>query len=723
MPGDDRAAPAPEAWGWTPFLAAALHWRLRWLLSRAGPDEARALRLLPALMHYSFPLQGLRDEPPGVLRATAAARRLGAARPRTLPPPCGTRRGRPLLAGIVVVASRDALEVLAVPAEGAASPEAAGIRDRLRAAVRVLEAGPRPLRPWVADRARPFPGLDRLLHFGAVLAGRPGAVPCAAATERPEWDWAPDGCARLALGLFASDLVPTADAAALAMRRGMGARALADPDLVAVLRAGTSGPRLAHLARVLGWTTKDPRTAAACRELLRSQGERLGGPSSAADVAQTGRALVLDAARVAAGLRAPERAAARRCHAQLAPGDGLPGLLVPLMRAATGPVLRTTLRRAGARWEACEASGLVLGAGPTQGQARLRALALASRLRVRREGVLADEACGAGERLALRVLAAVPARRTLVLEVKALPMGGPPFDPLNRGPQRALALAAATVRVLDPGRRPAVRPLDPEHAVRELAREAGAGTRVLVVADEPDAQPAVARLQRLAQRVAAGRPLAIEVAGRVWLTGTPAPRAWTLTAFGARPCSVPVDPEAPDLGAGPEGVPLPGPSSVLCDVLPAAPQGFALVWRDASRAWLREVVEEHELRDTLEDARALLWSALGTAVLVHASPETPRAPGAAEGPAAPVRLVFGRRGRLAVAIGGELFGTDAGLGWDAAAQALLSLWPPGVSGRVSLREAEGPVPGPLMLLHGRSVARRRLSLHVRRALRTRGPAF
>jgi hypothetical protein len=69
-------------------------------------------------------------------------------------------------------------------------------------------------------------------------------------------------------------------------------------------------------------------------------------------------------------------------------------------------------------------------------------------------------------------------------------------------------------------------------------------------------------------------------------------------------------------------------------------------------------------------------------------------------------------------VGGERFGGP--FAWSDAAQAILALWPPQLDGRfgvaaVSAR-VRGEAPPPLLALWAASVVRRRLSIHLERAL-------
>jgi hypothetical protein len=70
---------------------------------------------------------------------------------------------------------------------------------------------------------------------------------------------------------------------------------------------------------------------------------------------------------------------------------------------------------------------------------------------------------------------------------------------------------------------------------------------------------------------------------------------------------------------------------------------------------------------------------------------------------------------------GERFGARAPLGWDAAAQAVLSAWPSGAQGLLTCKlvsvDVWGRPAAGLARLYARSAALRRLQLHVGRACR------
>jgi hypothetical protein len=370
---------------------------------------------------------------------------------------------------------------------------------------------------------------------------------------------------------------------------------------------------------------------------------------------------------------------------------------------------------------------VVLGRGATPVQARVRALSLLSAAAL--EAVL-EHAEPPWRALAGR-LAPRRERPTLLLVVEPAIPSGPPFDPINRGPTRALGFPGALEVRLGPGRRPVGRVLTGDEAVDRLVREVLAGTAVEVVPSRSEAHPVAARLTQLAALVrdVPGRvPVALEAGGRVLLARGTTLRRFPLDRFLARPRTFLPDPDAPDLALAPgerRPVGLSSAGLVECRASLVDDQRAAVLYTDAAQGWFREVVFLSELEEHLRDARTVIQQAAPGAMLaVRLSDGVEPALRRVGRAGSPVPVAV--RGQLPhdvqVEVGGERYGgTTGAAGWHEAAMAVLARWPRSGDGRLSVNavtvQACGKRGVGLLALYARSVALRRLRFFLVRELR------
>jgi hypothetical protein len=372
----------------------------------------------------------------------------------------------------------------------------------------------------------------------------------------------------------------------------------------------------------------------------------------------------------------------------------------------------------------------VLGRGATPVQARVRALA-----------VLAAAAPGPLEahaeppwRAVISRLAQRHERTTLLLAVEPCGPSGPPFDPLNRGPERAIGFPGALAVVASPGRRPSGRVLTGEQAVARLVSDVIAGHAVEVVPARSEAHPVAARLAQVAALVregGRGAPVALEAGGEVLLVRGGRVRRYSLARFASRPRVFVPDPDAPDLALSPgerRPVGLGGASVIECRAHLIDELRAAVLYADAARGQLREIVFLADLEEHLREARALLQAADPAAVLaVRLSEDLEPAIRRLGRTGTPVP--FAVRGRLPddvqVEVGGERHGGRSGSTFGRAARALLARWPKSGDARlavsaVTLGAPAGRAAG-LLALYARSAALRRLRIHLVRSLRAYQP--
>ncbi len=708
--------------------AALLRWRVRWLGAVATHHHARAARLLPVLLHASFERPRLRDEAPGVAGLRYRRGWATLAREFDLPPPFKTQRGTPLVEAVVALPERGGLAVLVVAAAGLRAADQAWVADRCAAAGAVAAAAGVRLEPRVlaaADLARHPELAARLAVHGALLGGRFSAATWGAleATARRPVEprllaaLAADSTsplAALALTLLSSAPAPAPlEATARLLAEGVPALALADPDeLCARWAAGRPDLRDDLLA-----------TLGACRP---SPGAvELG----ATDLLALAGRLGLASARAIRAAHGGRRDRAATAAWREVVGAGVPRALLPALGrqlAAAGP-LRTALTRAGGGHEVHLPGGTVLGRGSTPVQARVRALSVLASAAL--DSVL-EHAEPPWRALAGR-LAQRRERPTLLLVVEPAIPSGPPFDPLNRGPQRALGFPGALELRLGPGRRPVGRVLTGDEAVDRLVREVVAGAAVEVIPSRSEAHPVAARLTQLAalvRDVPGQVPVALEAGGRVLLPRPGRPRHFPLDRFLARPRTFVPDPDAPDLALAPgerRPVGLRAAGLVECRASLLDEARAAILYTDAAQGWFRETVFLAELEEHLRDARSLLLQASAGAMLaVRLSDGVEPALRRTGRPGAPVAVAV--RGQLPhdlqVEVGGERYGGTTGAeGWRSAARAVLARWPRGGEGRLSVNsvtiQAGGRRGAGLLALYARSVALRRLRFFLVQELR------
>ena len=703
-------------------LAAVLRWRARWLLKRLGPELAAAARLVPMLLQASLPHPLLRAEAPGVVGQQRFHRSWsGWARLCKLPPPLSMQKGRGTVDAVVALQQGPGVLVLVFATPALRAPVRAKVAERVTAANTVLTGGGRAIQVRLAAEG-PLEDLEReaCLLFGALLAG---ALPPALAEERPAADpralaaelavRAPDGVATMALMLLAARAgPPLVVALRAALEAGVPARRLSQPGEACVRWAGPATGQGALLENLLAWS----RLAAG------GPGERPATP----EVMTTGRALALACA--AAVRRVPAVPAALRAELRTRLrhevfGPGLPRVLLPLL---SGDELRfepAALERSRG-YTVRTADGTLFGSGRTQMQARVRALAL------RAAGQRPPAGSSALNTLIEQRLARPVDQATLLLIVEPAQPPGPPFDPLNRGAERVIALHSATAVRLRPGGRPSAFRLCPIDAVKRLCQDAIAGLELEVVALTPEGGAVVARLQRVAALVRKSRnqPIAIEAGGEVLAPYQGRMRRFSLRRFGRRPVGCTPDPEAFDLALSPErGLRSSAgsqPHLVEIRVYQVSDKLGCVLTCDSGGRMLRQELRLDRIEDHLREVRELLRACrppvmlaarladqLETVLQLHTRPLPP--------------LVLSVGGelprRLWVAYGGERFELSARGGLAAAAQALLASVQQGAEARLSITNVAVSLPdgrpaAPLLQLYARSLVVRRLRLQFRREL-------
>ncbi len=657
----------------------------------------------------------LRGEAPGVSRLKFRRRWTTLARVFGLPPPSSMQRARPAIEALFVIPRGEQLEVIALVGNDLGAPARARAEERMAAARTALGAAGRALEFKLLDlNSIDEAAFQLILTLGSLLAGSAPAIffnathmaaragaPIAAGLA----ECAPTPLSTLALMLLlGAPPVSPLEVARKALAARATAHQLANPsDLCARWAAAATGHEELLLS-ALRWSQPAPRH---------------GEPLAAREVMRVGRELAMLCARAVHRLpRAESRALRIRLHREVI-GPGLPRALLPALGQCKLRLSGTPLQ-VGRNFEVRSQDGAVLGRGHTGVQARVRALALATAAGLAAENKLAAR------------LARPHAAPTLHLLLETYEVPGPPFDPLNRGPDRQLGLLSSTALLLRQDARPTAFDLDPEETVMRLCNDCLRGREIEVVPQTPDGQPAAARLTRVASLLQkrGAVPAAIEAGGKVLLPRADRMRRVELRGFARRPVICSIDPEAFDLSLSPErgartvgGAALPG--AINCRVVQSDfdPAVACVLSHDDRGRLLREEVPLDRLEDHLREGQEMLRAC---------NPPAPIASRLADG----VETLLLRHRRslpsITVALGGDLpFGLWAEIagervqlsrpgGWAAAAQALLASMPVGDEQRIRIVRADiterGAPATPIARLYARAMVLRRLALHLKKQL-------
>jgi hypothetical protein len=707
-------------------LTALLRWRVRWLPQAVAPRLVRAARLLPVLLHASFERPRLREEAPGVagLRYRRSWSVLG--RDFDLPPPHKVQRGAPLVEAVVVVPTRAGLAAWVLVEGGLRASDLEWVEERAEAAEAVLGSAGIKLPVHVSDGshfARDAGAVASLAVYGALVGGRFSAATWAAlelAARRPISPRtvaglamaAPTPLAALGLTLLAAGPSPAPfDVVTRLLSARRPARELSNPDALCARWAAEVTAHGPAILEALGLQAPGAaRQGDASHVLALASGLGL----AAAQALRSARRLGIDPTAFAAWREAV--------------GAGVPRALLPALGArlsASGP-LRTALTRAGDVHEVRLPGGTVLGRGATPVQARVRALSVLASAAL---APLLEHAEPPWRALASQ-LDQRRDRPTLLLVVEPAVPSGPPFDPLNRGPGRALGFPGALAVRLVPGRRPCGRVLTGQEAVDRLVREVMQGTTMEVVPSRSEAHPVSARLAQVAALVreaSTALPVALEAGGRVLVPRHGHLYRYPLARFVARPRVFAPDPDAPDLALSPGERRASGLSAaglIECRASLVDDQHAAILYADTARGQFREVIFLSELEEYLKEARIVLQQSDPSALLAVRLSDGVEPALRRVGRSA-ATLGFAVRGQLPhdlqVEVGGERFGgTTSGAGWRAGALAILGRWPRSGEARLGVTgltvQAGGRRAVGLMALYARSVALRRLRFFLVREL-------
>ena len=729
--------------------AALLRWRTHWLIHDLPIRQALAAQLFPVLVHSSFERPRLGGDPPGVSGMRYRRSWSVLARAFGLPPPYRAQRGTCIADGVIGILTRTGIDMLVLVPKGLRPEDLGALQERLEAAQALFKGEGIEIQPAIFDVARLERDQEvgfRAIAFGGLLAGKIPAPAWAALEAASREGLANDTLAAMAtvaptelamLSLILMTSIPAMKplhALGVLAARGESARVLADPSVFAVRWAGLSrlGDPLERALRLRPRRQRPAPSPAAKqpRRPLRAVEATAEEPVEARDILQLGRGLALTFSLSAKALG---KGFSRRRLWHHVLGPGIPRALLPaltdrLTHFAREGRLDLSPVPAGSAFDVRLPDGTVLGHGATPVQARVRALALAAA--TANEEIL-SRIDPVWRVVAERLSRPIDRPTLLMLVEPASISSGPPMDPLNRGPGRDMAFAAALALDMAPGRRPSGRILSPEAAVRHLIRATMSSTALEVVASRPEARGAAARLAQLGALVAndqaATAPLALEAGGKVFFPGPRRLRRYSLRGFISRPRAFTPDPESPDLSmASGERNTLRWNSAgiIECRVALIDERTASVLYADSAGGHLREEIPVASLERHLRESRAILQSADPAAILaLRLSEDVEPAVRRVSDPGTPVTLSV--RGvlpfDLEVAVNGASYGRNLGQGWRAAAQAVVAEWRSGTRGHLAVKavsvRAGGTAAKGLLALYARSLAQRRLWVHIARELR------
>jgi hypothetical protein len=386
-------------------------------------------------------------------------------------------------------------------------------------------------------------------------------------------------------------------------------------------------------------------------------------------------------------------------------GPGAPRALLPAIGKRLPPGRIELQGTAGRNWIAL-LGDVPIARGGSRPLTLARALALVGQAR----------AAAAPAEAAWQPFAAELAKGTpfTALSIGARSLAGPPFDPLNRGPNRELCIKDALIVRSRPGRRPTAMALPEQQAVARLCQSALRKEQVEIFAQTPDAQPAAMRLSRmLALLSAADRPAACEAGGQILFSRNRRLHSVSPSRFLSRPRMVAVDPEAPDLAFSPDRPQdvRAAAAVVQCRVELMGDRAH-LLYEDGRGARLREDIPLTELEPHLEETQQLLRAITPSCALaVRAGHDVEQAVRTFTAP--PPLAVVSIAGTLPGPVTLEIAGRNFNGAGDAAALQIASAWPVGQRGRVSLRFQAGRA-DPMLALYTRSSVLRRLQARLTR---------
>jgi hypothetical protein len=315
------------------------------------------------------------------------------------------------------------------------------------------------------------------------------------------------------------------------------------------------------------------------------------------------------------------------------------------------------------------------------------------------------------------LLARPPVRRTLIFVLTAQGASG-----LDNTPPGALCITfGSNAQTL------AVEKTDAKVAMERLLLESMHGSHVETLADLAHLRPLAARMTQLAQqqRDNAQTPVAAEAWGRMFLCKRGRIYKYSPARFLVRPQKCLLS------AAGTTAAPrMPGIRLIECNVSREGDKEARLTYRDGDSYQLSEVIPLEHLPEHLPETEALLRKGTTSCVLSISGARDlesmARRRFSELGKSVPVEVEGKFPFTLSLLTCQEQFLAGSELGWDAAALAILSTWPPEALGRIAVSGIEVAVDGigavGLMKLYLRSLVLRKLWAHIGRTVGLKAPS-
>ncbi|MFT3838887.1 MAG: hypothetical protein QM723_18045 [Myxococcaceae bacterium] len=635
-------------------LTALMRARFRHLLRGRTREEQHVLRLMPLLWSARFRTPPFDIEAPGVTGGLRRSRWGKACEQVGLRAPLGMCSSRPLVASLLLLPAGNNLELFAMPVAELNDADRTRLSKRLLALQSWLSQRAPRLALSLGDPGEPLP--DAFWSMGALISGQ---APRPLASTETGAERALDRVCRaqepwgqtMAL-LVSADTPPYARLLQAAAGTG-AARALSAP--MACLAAGASDP--------------------SAQRLLDAQAR---SQPSTAELVASAREVRAAALRAMRQLGRQYRGQVRPFVRALGLDSKWPMVLREQLRAATdAEELSERVEERGSR---VSSDAVPLSLAGSWVQARLEALPAVNRNRF-------------GPSWA--------------------PVG--PFLDDARGNDALLVVLAGKGEMslwVQRGRRSRARArlLPESELLAQVARVVARGAELSVHALPSADRPLAATLTALAAAARSGVPSALELGDALLVLDRHRVHSFPADRFLSRPRRVRYLPRnAEELASlkppRPSVIPV-----VHAHVFEAGPEHVHIYYLDASGSLFREKCERASLEAHLLEGQQLLRDA-GAVLSVTVSREVSALGGKQLWPNRPTaELSLTCRWPRTVRFSDR----DETLGWQAAAQTVLSHWPVGVQGRVKVGRltVEGPRVTPLTLLWLRSHALKRLERHL-----------
>ena len=562
-------------------LSAALRWRLRWLTHEMPGPIRGVLSWLPELFHGNFQEADLEKDAPGILGyhlpARDRSRKGEVQKPKRLPAPALFRD----IQALGLMPSATGWELSVFPVLDGRDGAQGRITRRLGAIKNFFAKQSIPITCRLVDLKEPYSSHEtrnRLAIFGALIAGNLPEAFWATGTLSPLdgddfCDWAeiaPTPFLRAALFLLAA----AGETPPIQVIKDLSANhaifALSDPDLMCAAWVAKDTQAKDAVFQSLSLVTSQLATFRAVQERLDNSNAGIinvaeknteRGSLTTRKIMALGRDLTLMAHRVFGVMTSAQRKRLKPIFRRGFIGRGLPPMLTGRLamnlraeethRGAEEEWLLMPQKREGEEFFGVyDTAGVLWGKGRHSEQAQARALSLW----VNVTGQIPESVWK--HPFWLRFCEQILNHKSssaLIVELNGQDLEGLPSDPLNRGAQRQLSLTHGLIAWVPDGGRPSVRRYSPRRLVERILSASLTSNDVVSMPTNGVGEMVAVRLKQLQKLIVEkntnGVPLALEVGGRVYVERDGGFRSHGLPRALTRPRQWQVDPQAPDLNA------------------------------------------------------------------------------------------------------------------------------------------------------------------------------